>query len=61
MTDVKAQMKEYVKQAARLSKEAGIELDKGNFAEGRELWIKARESAHNFQRLYQSKQASGAN
>jgi len=56
--DIKTQMKEYVRQAAKLSKEAIAEFDNKNFAEGKRKMKLAREAANNFQRLYQSQTAS---
>lgn len=60
MDDIKAQMKEQINLAASLGKEALVEFKRKNYAEGHEKMISAREAANNFQRLYQSKQSSGA-
>ncbi|ELR96463.1 hypothetical protein [Gloeocapsa sp. PCC 73106] len=58
MEDTKTQMKEYVRLAAKLSKEAIAEFDNKNFAEGKRKMKLAREAAQSFQRLYQSQIAS---
>lgn len=51
---IKAQMKLFVSQAAQLSKEAGVDFDNKNYAEGKRKMKLAREAANNFQSLYQS-------
>jgi len=54
---VKLQMKQFISQAAQLSKEAGVEFKNKNYADGKRKMRQAREAANNFQRLYQNQTA----